>query len=125
VFGNNIALHKEQTVNANKFVRGNLLMTAMYNNLDYAFKRHGKTIYDGFQDCLLADSSMIEGFVLMRRSDIIFDVYYVKVRQNVFTKKGIYEKMKKEWSKLLKAKDYETLKTISESIIIPPNLISV
>ena len=34
-----------------------------------------------------------------------------------------HEKMKKEWGKMLKAKDYETMKNISKNIICP-NLIS-
>lgn len=122
VFGNNIALHKEQTIDT-KYVKENLLMLNMYSKLENSLKSEGKTIYDGFKDCLLDSCSMIEGFILKRNDDIICDVNYIKVRQNVFTKKGIYEKMKKEWGKMLKAKDYETMKNISKNIICP-NLIS-
>ena len=93
VFGNNIALHKEQTIDT-KYVKENLLMLNMYSKLENSLKSEGKTIYDGFKDCLLDSCSMIEGFILKRNDDIICDVKYIKVRQNVFTKKGIYEKMK-------------------------------
>ena len=122
VFGNNIALHKEQNIDA-KYAKENLLMIHMFSKFEETLKSEGNTIYDSFKECLLDPNNMIEGFILERNIDIICDVHYIKVRQNVFTKKGIYEKMKKEWGKMLKSKNIEAMKNISENIICP-NLIS-
>ena len=43
----------------------------------------------------------------------------VKIRGNVFTKTGSFEKLKKEWRRLLKAKDTSTMESLKSRIVMP------
>lgn len=93
----NIALHSEQTLSIDL--------------LEYIVHHTYGNVYEGFKELLTSEFSYIEGFIIKNKET----GECFKIRQNVFTKEGEYEKMWKRWKNVIK-KDKESIETIIEEL---------
>lgn len=126
VIENNIALHHEQILRAEDLYieDGITPRKAMFRRFDgllsqYDIGNNPRNIYNVFHDLLIADDCSIEGFIMSHNTQSMKEEPCIKIRSNVFTKTGSFEKLKKEWRRLLKAKDTNTMESLKSRIVMP------